>query len=143
MSVWEVAEIALVRVDHLSEVNWVDRYLKLELFSESSVEINQLLRWNSKGVPVFKSIKLLFQQTLDLLWNVEVRHFSRNLLPSFSKVVLPSFELFLSDLLSSLVGLFLPESGPERNNFLHQLLMELMRIISGFSGLLSVLHHKR
>jgi hypothetical protein len=43
MSVWEVAEVTLVRVDHLPEVNRVDWHLKLEFFSERSMEINQLL----------------------------------------------------------------------------------------------------
>lgn len=74
VSIGEVAQVALHRVDHLAEVDGVDGDLELPLFSECGMELNKLPRWDSKSVPMFKSIKLLLQQTLNLFGNMEIRH---------------------------------------------------------------------
>ena len=64
------------------------------------MELNNLRAWNTVSVPMLEPVKLFFQEASNLGRNLEVRHISRNLLPSRHQVVFPGVELLLSDLLS-------------------------------------------
>ena len=57
-----MCQVALEWMDHLSQVLWMNRYVKLKLLGKACVEFHELTAWHTEGVSVFQPIKLVFEQ---------------------------------------------------------------------------------
>jgi hypothetical protein len=85
----EVREVALVRVDHLTEVARVQGHRELKLLRELSMEFHKVFRRDAQGRPMLESIELFSQKTLHFVVNLKLRHLSSDLLLARGKVMFP------------------------------------------------------
>ena len=45
--IWNVSQISLIRMNHLSEITGMNRHSEFKLFAEFTMEVYKFFRWNT------------------------------------------------------------------------------------------------